>query len=329
MAPAYQRLGFRPPYPTWPFDPGSLDLQGISPRQLLKFAYEHVRSCLERGKATEYRGPAAGREPAPVIVPSDRFVGIDEKFIAYRQQADPASMLAEQMDDERLAPLLQAACRCLVLENRLPPHLSTVVDVDFHGGKTTRPLHVRLRLIHLDEGDREEHFCLRAIQRAHPRAFQARLNAAMIQAGIDRRLGFRRLAIVRSSATPGGQVTGELVKKFKQSGGVFLIPSEDDLRTLWRVSRIDQERDPSFADWLRERKPVSRLPLMRGAAPPLCTDGEQATPTIGETAQPKGPDVAPRDRPTDARAEGRRRDLCPPLCKPLQLYSHQPALRST
>ena len=309
LDPAYRRVGFRPPYPTWPFAPESLDLQGVSPRQVLKFAYEHVNSCLAQGRVTESRKLDARPEAVRCVVPGDGFATMDEKFNTYRQQTNPTELLAEPMEEEQLAPLLQTACRCLILENHLPEHVSAVVDVDFHGGKTTRPLHARLRLIHTDEGEREEHFCLRALQRSNARAFQARLNGAMIQSGIDRRLGFRRLAILRSTDLPGGPVTQQFLDKFENSGGLFHRPDDDEIRTLWALGKMNQERDPVFADWLRERKPVSRLPLMAEAVPPLCADGMRTeTANVSETARPEPRGVTPPGRsagsPAVATASG-------------------------
>jgi hypothetical protein len=310
LDPAYRRVGFRPPYPTWPFAPESLDLQGVSPRQVLKFAYEHVNSCLAQGRVTELRKLDARPEAVASVVPCDRFTAIDEKFKAYQQRADLASLLAEKMDDEGLAPLLQTACRCLILENHLPEHVSAVVDVDFHGGRTTRPLHARLRLIHTDEGEREEHFCLRALQRVQARAFQARLNAAMIQSGIDRRLGFRRLVILRSSDLPGGPVTQQLLARFENSGGLFHRPDDDEIRTLWALRQMDQERDPLFADWLRERKPVSRLPLMAEAVPPLCADERRSkTPTTANAPAATPPPSRSSQSPPPQAAAGAGSDL--------------------
>ena len=77
-----------------------------------------------------------------------------------------------------------------------------------------------------------------AIQHKHACAFQARLKAAITQAGIDRRLKFRRLSIIRTTELPGGPVTKQLVTSFLNNGGLFLYPTNDELRTLWAVWRL-------------------------------------------------------------------------------------------
>jgi GTPase SAR1 family protein len=282
LCPAYQRIGFQPKYPTWPFAPEVFaDMQGLSPRQLLKFGYEHVRRCVGKDRAEEMRGirPSDGQGEPPAS--PGRYDALDARFQQYRREAAPAELLDEKMDDDRMAPLLQTACRCLIRELNLPHDVEGVVDTEFHGGQTTRPLHARLRVIHHREGEREEHFCLRSLERAHARAFQARLNAAITLSGIDRRLGFRRLAIVRAAPVPSGAVTEGLVDKFRQSGGVLVSPTEDELRTLWSLAALEREKDADFVEWLRARRPASSLALMKAAVGGLCPNGS----TAGEVKQ--------------------------------------------
>src|SRR5204863_6514700 len=100
--------------------------------------------------------------------------------------------------------------------------VGALVDTAFGGGNTTRPLHARLRLIYHKENEREEHFCLRALQLTHARAYQVRLKAALTQSGIDRRLKFRQLAVVRTAPLPGGAETQRLTEKSQAVGGRFL-----------------------------------------------------------------------------------------------------------
>jgi len=267
---AYQRVGFVPPYPTWPVAPEAFhNVQGMSPREILKVCESHRRRCLDRGVVEELPVLSIGAVASGSLDPAV-FQKLDEQFHRHRAEADLVALLDEKADDERLAPLLQAACRCLVHENPPPPDVDAVVDVDFQGGKTTRPLHARVRLIYHDQDEREEHFCLRALQRKHPNAFQARLKAAMTLSGIDKRLRFRRLVIVRSEDKPGGAVTEQLLKQFCASGGQFAIPTEDELRTLWALGQLYQPGDVAVLNWLHSRKPASQLALMKLAVPALC-----------------------------------------------------------
>ncbi len=84
----------------------------------------------------------------------------------------------------------------------LPTGIAAVRRKEFGGGKTNRPLHARMRLIMHNDNEREEHYCVRAIQKVNHAAFNTRLKAAITQAGIDRTLSYRRLTIVRRVRFP-------------------------------------------------------------------------------------------------------------------------------
>lgn len=290
---AYQSVGYTPAYPTWPYDPQAFEsLSGVTPREILRLCYEHQRYCLKHDAVTELRQFSGNGQPTPGPRESTgAFQTLDAKLEQYRQAAQPAKLLEEKFDDERLAPLLQSFCRCLAHENPPPPGVDAVTDVSFQGGKSTRPLHARLRLIYHNQGDREEHFCFRALQRRHASAFQARLKAAMTQAGIDARLSFRRLVLLRRGNVPDGAVTKRLVDDFRRAGGLFVNPSDDELRTLWALHELTCEKDAELFDWLQSRKPASRLSLAQVAAPALSEAASKEKP-VGQSKQPGSPSSA-------------------------------------
>lgn len=279
LAAAYRQAGFKPPYPTWPFAAEAITrAQGLSPRQLLKAGYQHRRHCLDRGEVIELRDFASDSHAASTPPAGPDLTAIEQLFQQYWQEADLEAIVDEKAEDSLFAPLLQTACRCLLYEIDLPRNLGAVVDLDFHGGKTTRPLHARIRLIHFDQGEHEEHFCFRALQRQHARAFQTRLNAAIVQSGIDRRLGFRHLAIVRTTELPHGEITSQQVNRFTQAGGRWLQPTEDELRTLSALTRLLGEGRPQVVEWLCHRRPVSQLAMMAEAASHLAEAAGQPRP---------------------------------------------------
>jgi hypothetical protein len=156
---------------------------------------------------------------------------------------------------------------CLLHETQLPEGVAGRVDCEFTGGSTTRPLHARLRLIFQEESEREEHFCVRALELTNAKAYQARLKAAMTQAGIDKSLKFRRLSLVRKRSLPGGAETQKLTERYTDSGGIFIKPSDDELRTVHAVHLIRQSGEPDFQDWLRSRRPISKLSLIKSMVP--------------------------------------------------------------
>jgi len=263
---AYKKTDFQPPYPTWPFKGSAFDhLTGIFPRDLLKMCDDHRRKCLNEGRILELTnfGPAEGpgdKEPG-----DKKLAELDSEFERYKSKAELNKLLDEKNEDALLAPVLQAACRCLLKENPLRENVDAVVDVDFGGGRNYSPLHSRIRLIHRDQDDMEKHYSLRAIQKNHAIAFQARLKAAMTASGIDRKLSFRRLVIVRSGEPPSGAKTKALVEKFEKAGGVFVAPEPHELTALWAVYQMEKRRHPDLDEWLRLRRPVSGLKMMTAA----------------------------------------------------------------
>ncbi|MDD8027649.1 MAG: ATP-binding protein, partial [Acidobacteriota bacterium] len=181
-----------------------------------------------------------------------------------RAKVAPDELVQEEAEDGLLESLLRSACYCLIRENDLPRNVDALLDVDFPGGRV-RPLHARIRLVFRDENDREEHCCLRAIERKNAVAFQARLKAAMTGAGIDRSLKFRRLIIVRRAPLPQGTKMGILVEGFRGAGGLLVHPEEDELRTLWALHELRREQRTEFLDWLKSVRPASHLPFLAAA----------------------------------------------------------------
>jgi hypothetical protein len=234
---------------------------------------------------------ASFRLPDDKANPVATLTHLDERFGAFKAEANPAAIVEVGHEDEHLAPLLQNALHCLLHEHDLPDDVDAQVDEHFTGGSKTQPLHARLRLVFVSEKNREEHFCLRALQVTHARAFQSRLGAAMTESGIDHALTFRHLAIVRTLPAPGGAVTQKTSERFTAAGGRFLTPTDDDLRTLHAVFRMKHVGDPDLKAWLKSRKPLSQLALMREAVPSRLLFVDAPTTPSGEPA--KSPVPAP------------------------------------
>ncbi|MGE3775672.1 MAG: AAA family ATPase, partial [Pirellulaceae bacterium] len=289
--------GFKPPYPTWPVAPQALrQVQGQSPRELLKVCEAHRRRCLSAGVVEELTSlapipPGGGTSDLPTDA------RIDEQFSKFRRAADVDGILEQSTEDERFAPLLIAGCRCLLRELNLPNHLDGVVD-DFPGGKTTKPLHARIRIIDHAANDREEHFCFRALERSHAIAFQSRLKGVMNGSGIDQRLPFRHCVVLRSQPTPGGDVTQRLVSQYETSGGKWLRPDAEAIRTLYALQELTAANPLGLEDWLQQRRPASGLRLFQQVANSLSMN-----PSI-ESARSSGP-ATPSPSPAPGPLEKR------------------------
>jgi hypothetical protein len=269
LAHGYASAGFTPKYASWPFRPEAFEsLAADTPREILQKCEAHRQHFLRQGDVHEVEeiGTVPGRRKNGTGK-RPKFAELDRRLAEFAGQCNLSALSEEKHEDERLAPLLQDAFDCLLLERKPPEGVGAQIDSAFTGGATTRPLHARLRLIFQTENDREEHFCVRAIELTNARAFQARLKAAMTTAEIDRSLKFRRLSLVRSHPLPGGAETQKLTDKFFQAGGQFLKPSDDELRTLHAVRCLKQVNDPDFNDWLRSRQPISKLSPIKAIVP--------------------------------------------------------------
>lgn len=265
LAGAFRATGFKPPYPTWPFRPAAFgELTHSTPREVLKKCEAWRQHWVRSGAIDE---TATFDPPHGKTRPASSLDCLDKTFDTFKGEANPTAMVEVGHEDEQLVPLLQTALHCLLHEHDLPDDVDAQVDEHFTGGSKTQPLHARLRLVFVSEKNREEHFCLRALQATHARAFQSRLGAAMTESGIDHALKFRHLGIVRTTPVPGGGVTQKVMDQFTKAGGRFLAPTEHELRTLHAVCRMKQAGDPDLKAWLKARKPLSKLAFIRDAVP--------------------------------------------------------------
>jgi hypothetical protein len=276
---AYLRHGFEPPYPTWPFAREAFEsLEEDTPRRILQLCDEHRRRCIQEGTVTELKSFRQG-PPGSIERKDVNLEDLDRQFAELRTKADIAALLDERKEDDALAQLYQAAMEGLKRQKEpLPTGIAAVVEKEFGGGTTNRPLHARLRLIMHNDNEREEHYCVRAVQKVNHAAFKTRLKAAITQAGIDRTLTFRRLTIVRRGPFPGGKQTQELIADFQAKGGKFHNPGDEEIRTLFALNEFVQRNDSRLNAWLMARKPLDALQLAEvltdgsllatGAAPP-------------------------------------------------------------
>ncbi|ADJ29558.1 ATPase AAA [Nitrosococcus watsonii] len=268
LAHAYRTHGFTPPYPSWPFQPEFFTSAAtLLPRELLKRCEEHRLQCLSKGKGKVMElacieAPPESTETLATARPDpdpDPDLELDQSYQEFCRQAPIQALLSEEAEDEVLGALIPTLCRCLLREAPPPENRQGVVDTEFPGDKNYRALHARLRIIDSSQENREQHYCFRALQKTHATAYQNRLNGALTASGIDPRLPFRRLIIVRTTPLPLGKVTREITDKFLQAKGKFAAPNEQDLRTMWALHKLEQQNLPGFEAWLRQRRPATQL----------------------------------------------------------------------
>ncbi|MEZ4870257.1 MAG: DUF87 domain-containing protein [Caldilineaceae bacterium] len=262
---AYQQVGFTPRYTTWPYAPSFFaEAREHYPRLVLRRCHQHRENCLAQQRIVELKYI----DDAPVLGATgstSEFAEVEQALATAKSNVQVLSLLNEENEDDLLGPLMQFAGKCLLIENPTQESVDALLDTDFAGGKSTRPLHARLRLAYRDEGDREQHLSLRVLQRTNALAYQSRLKAAMNAAGIDRALDFRRLALIRTTDLPGGDKTRWLTNKFQDAGGLVLCPTEDELRTLGALLQVHRQNHSEWEAWLQQRRPVSQLSFLQPA----------------------------------------------------------------
>ncbi|ESA33985.1 atpase [Leptolyngbya sp. Heron Island J] len=260
---AYQQSNLKVPYPTWPFHPDFFkSVSGKFPRQILRYCDQHRQRCLENQEIIELHSFEAA---APVKRSNVQYSEIEQKFKKAHQQLNLVQAIDEKSEDKILGQWLKTVGECLIQENPLANNVDTALDISFPGGRNYPQMHARVRLIYRDESDREQHLCLRALQRRNSNAYRARLKAAMTTAGIDHALSFRRLVIVRTqnNQLPGGPVAQQLTHKFSQLGGLIIYPTDEELKTMGALHQLKIQSLPNFDSWIRQQRPVSQLPCLQ------------------------------------------------------------------
>lgn len=280
-----------PLYPTFPFLPEAFEQVGnVTPRWLLMQCDAHIRRCLDKGEVIELASFEQAPERQRHAPPS---ASLDAEFQRGKEAADVAALrFAGDGDEAPMRRLLEALGRLFALQNGGQPAIDIRVESAFDPRRPA--LHLRVEHVHRTEGDREEVFAFRFLPQLNAIAFQGRLTAAMTQSGIDRQLKFRHLVLLRAGAPPKGARTAELVKQFRDKGGRFLAPTDDDLRALLALAAMEARKVDGFASWLAGRRPLDALAIAAAAGPDWPRIAAQSPsppfpPDGGETPEPEPP----------------------------------------
>ncbi len=264
LSEAFERHQFKPRYTTWPFHPTAIQaLVDITPREILKKCDKERNRLLRRGRVEEITTFGEKAETIDLIVPDNPapIIKLNQQYREYKRNVSVEHLLNEK-NDEEMAKAIQSAYEYLLLETEFPANVDVHLDRDFPTDKNYAPLHTRLRLVFMDQDDREEHYCIRALLHNHANSYLARLKAAMAASGIDQDLSFRYLRLIRDKPTPNGYASQKLTEAFKQHNGRFINPSIDDLRAIVAISYIKECNESDFRIWLRKERPVTKLSIM-------------------------------------------------------------------
>ena len=263
----FARVGFSPPYATWPILPGAFeDASKYTARGLLKRIEAHVGVCLHERGVVELASLDL-QSPVPDSAPegSPGLAAIDELFARLRKDADVGAALAHDTEDVAMPPLLAAGLEAWARE--ADGDNQTFVQ-DSAPGKNPR-LHACLRmLLDLRTERSQRRWAFRAIASDSPRAVQTRLRKAIEGAGLaaggvgDAE---RRLFVLRSASWPSGPVTEKAAAEFADKGGVVLPAGEADLRTFAALGELLGGHHADLNAWLLARRPAHSTELLSRA----------------------------------------------------------------
>lgn len=251
----YARMGFTPPYPTWPVAREAFeDAPDYTPRGLIITVERHAKACAANGAVTELKRLAdadTSAEPEPLPPEPD---ALDKRFAALKAAATvpaPADTALETI----LPPLLSSALTAFIGENAGAAQLS-LDSID----ETKPAVNARLRLALDAEREDEIHWSFRVIAQSHGRAQLSRLQAAVTASGLGRQ---RHLVIIRNTSWSTGAKTREVLGAVENRGGIVEPLAEEDFRTFKALHDLFNERPDGMGAWLRARRPASSTALLR------------------------------------------------------------------
>lgn len=323
MKRAFACVGEKAPYPTWPFPPAVIrEMSDMYPRMILQMCDQHVRNCLVEGVAREATIDSADEpESVPAVAENDfqkRIDAIDARYREEWEKVVPDVFKAKEREDDfwRLA----LGCFGRAFKYELPPmaDADVLLDDDTDEDRNNSLLHAKLRYVTMGGRSKDRLLGIRALLMQHYRSFQSKLKSAMTQSGIDRKLSFRKLALIHfGKEFPGKKVTDQLLEQFAGAGGVWVEPSDDVIRSLAALVAVEEAFPMDWRGWIDQKKPVRDIVFLQPELAWLLGDTgasnvESATeaPAGGESNPPESPvveiaevvvDVAP------ARTTGRRK----------------------
>jgi hypothetical protein len=262
---AFAGAGFTPPYPTWPVKPIAFEnATAYTARTLLQRVEGHISRCLRDRSVREL--DRLGEEPAdgesqPPVPPKPRadpetLARLDAEFSELRADLDVDGAFDSTKEDAEMPVLLAAGLDAWIRERG-------------GGGRNfykdprraDAALHACLRLVSEDQFERQRRWAFRAIAADHPRAVQSRVKKAMAAVGLEGDPGERRLFLLRNTTWPTGPRTQEILKGFRDLGGLDITVTTEDLRTFAALRRMIEGNSPGLDGWLAERQPAHHTEL--------------------------------------------------------------------
>ncbi|GLY19901.1 ATPase [Kineosporia sp. NBRC 101677] len=266
LLPAYEAVGFEPPYPTWPIAASAIAEapQRLTARRLLLAVKGHIEACLSARTVSELRALDGSVQPPQEHPPIDVHP-LNELFEKLRDEADDSAPLDRNKEDRLIPGLLAAGLQALTIELGIDSS-RVAVETGFGGKKA---LHARLRFVIDESRESEIHWSFRSNAFRRGDAIQTRLVNAMAEAELAEGLSSRRLTILRNLPYPTNTELVQTLLEFDRKGGHRVPINAADLRTLAALQIVLQQRPPSLHEWLRSERPAGQTDVFAPVAKDL------------------------------------------------------------
>lgn len=305
----FDKVGFTPPYPSWPVRPEAFaDAVRFTARGLIRRVDAHIQACLEANEVIELtslaepsRADSSAPRPGPAMLPVDHdaFAEIDRRLAALVDDAGVIAEIAKAFDpyreDQRIPALLRPALARWVAEQGEECVQYEVPTETMAAGNPA--LHGELRRI-VDEGTEDKiYWSFRAIAWTDGRAVINRIDRVLNTTGLDPAAPKRRVYLLRTGDWSNGRRTRQKVQEFEAAGGVVIrLPRETletGLRTFAALERLAVTQSPAqFNAWLLSRRPASHTALLRAVFGDPPDDVEPPHPEPEPTPGPQPSDVS-------------------------------------
>lgn len=284
----FRKVGFNPPYPTWPIAPSCFDdSDQFSPRRLLERAETHVKWCLDNKEIRELRSFFEVLEPQQDAGPvdSDTDNAVEELFAKYVAAADVSDALRKDTQDVVVPDLLRAGLEAVVEERG-----GAVFHIELPG-KHKPGWHLKFSVEADDsESEKEVKWTIGLVAQKQWNSVQSRIGNLHSKAQLEVGNPYRHAILMRTGSWQQNKKVEARLDDFNKSGG-RMLEYEDataDLKVFQAVQRLREEGPEGLDSWLQRRRPASATTVARMIFP----DPESESDLTSPPDSPSGPTAA-------------------------------------
>ncbi|GAA1691357.1 DUF87 domain-containing protein [Glycomyces endophyticus] len=292
---AFDRVGFSPPYPTWPIRPEAFEEAPghFRPRRLLQQIRDHVEECINRGSVFELETFEPSDQPItrPAPIAPKALASLDARFDELLATAEVDDVFSKVGEDSTVPDLLFAGFSCAITELEVEHDWQVVKNEHFEPGSSDYlGWHVRLVREVDEDSETVEKFTVRTVTASHWKAIQSRARKLAGDAELAFQNGKRHAVLLRPQKWNRTPTIIATEGTFHQNGGTILTADLlKELRIFTALRDMRKESDRHFDAWLRARKPASGTSIVRTV---LSTEQNRVAGAGDEGPDPPDPRMA-------------------------------------